>query len=55
MEKKILTLRLAIFYNRMFNCNNFLVAEGRGGLNYLWVTFIGLMIFGAIKTLLQRW
>ena len=33
----------------------FLVAEGRGGLNYLWVPFIGLMIFGAIKTLLQRW
>ena len=33
----------------------FLVVEGRGGLNYLWVPFIGLMIFGAIKTLLQRW
>ena len=32
----------------------FLVVEGRGGLNYLWVPFIGLMIFGAIKTLLQR-
>ena len=33
----------------------FLISEGRGGLNYLWVPFIGLMVFGAIKTLLQRW
>jgi len=33
----------------------FLISEDRGGLNYLWVPFIGLMIFGAIKTLLRRW
>tara|TARA_B100000780_G_C20784932_1_gene311702 strand:+ start:68 stop:229 length:162 start_codon:yes stop_codon:yes gene_type:complete len=33
----------------------FLVASDRGGLNYLWVPFIGLMIFGAIKTLMQKW
>ena len=29
--------------------------EGRTGLWYLWVPFIGLMIWGAIMTLLQRW
>ena len=29
--------------------------EGRTVLWYLWVPFIGLMIWGAIMTLLQRW